>query len=390
MLRGRAGMAQFNHPEFAGSGQWMPGGMLMIGDMFNHSLKGRVDGLCQAIAGILASQPGLFPTGSFQMQNQSGGGQQQHVGTAVGQQMQFTGGGQQQGVAPAGSASGTGGTASSPLFVADPRDTWWPAELGTPNATGAQNNVRYAFFGNSGRLAVEVNGKVKVYEKGGEQSGGVAQQQSGSGAVLFTTPTGMVSLASLASVSGGFDQAHSSCGSGQQQSSSGGGLQQQSSGGGGMQPMSFGGMTPMTPMAPMSFAPMRQDIWWPPELGSPNATGSQNDLRYAYFADTGRLVVEANGSLSVHDARNHPITGVAQQDRDTEPVFTTPSGVVKLSDLPPIPPVGAAETAVPPAPVPTEANDVLASLERLGELKAKGILTEAEFSAKKAELLSRL
>jgi hypothetical protein len=33
---------------------------------------------------------------------------------------------------------------------------------------------------------------------------------------------------------------------------------------------------------------------------------------------------------------------------------------------------------------------VLAALERLGDLKAKGILTEAEFSAKKADLLSRL
>lgn len=66
MLRGQGGMAQFNHPEFAGSGQWMRGGMLMLADMFNHSLKARVEGLCQAIAGQLASQPELFPTGSFQ------------------------------------------------------------------------------------------------------------------------------------------------------------------------------------------------------------------------------------------------------------------------------------------------------------------------------------
>jgi hypothetical protein len=33
---------------------------------------------------------------------------------------------------------------------------------------------------------------------------------------------------------------------------------------------------------------------------------------------------------------------------------------------------------------------VLDALTRLGELKAKGILTEAEFSAKKTELLRRL
>ena len=73
MLRGRGGMAQFDHPEFAGSGQWMRGGMLMIGDMFNHSLKARVDGLCQAIAqrlGSLQSQPAT--AGSFQAQSSGG------------------------------------------------------------------------------------------------------------------------------------------------------------------------------------------------------------------------------------------------------------------------------------------------------------------------------
>jgi hypothetical protein len=38
-------MAQFSHPEFGGSGQWMRGGMSMIGDMFNSGLKSRVDSL---------------------------------------------------------------------------------------------------------------------------------------------------------------------------------------------------------------------------------------------------------------------------------------------------------------------------------------------------------
>jgi hypothetical protein len=35
-------------------------------------------------------------------------------------------------------------------------------------------------------------------------------------------------------------------------------------------------------------------------------------------------------------------------------------------------------------------RDILAAIERLGELQARGILTDAEFSAKKTELLSRL
>jgi hypothetical protein len=46
------------------------------------------------------------------------------------------------------------------------------------------------------------------------------------------------------------------------------------------------------------------------------------------------------------------------------------------------------------APQPSRAagghDDILAAIERLAELHARGILTEAEFSTKKAELLARL
>jgi hypothetical protein len=35
-------------------------------------------------------------------------------------------------------------------------------------------------------------------------------------------------------------------------------------------------------------------------------------------------------------------------------------------------------------------EEVMATLEKLGELKAKGILTDEEFAAKKAELLKKL
>lgn len=42
------------------------------------------------------------------------------------------------------------------------------------------------------------------------------------------------------------------------------------------------------------------------------------------------------------------------------------------------------------APAGVKPDEVMATLEKLGELKAKGILTEEEFSAKKAELLKKL
>lgn len=50
----------------------------------------------------------------------------------------------------------------------------------------------------------------------------------------------------------------------------------------------------------------------------------------------------------------------------------------------------AAAAAAPGAPAAVRPEDVMATLEKLGELKAKGILTQEEFDAKKAELLKKL
>ncbi len=52
-----------------------------------------------------------------------------------------------------------------------------------------------------------------------------------------------------------------------------------------------------------------------------------------------------------------------------------------------VPAAGAAAAA---APVGVKPEDVMATLEKLGELKSKGILTDDEFNAKKAELLKKL
>ena len=391
MVRGRGAMAQFNHPEFAGSGQWMRGGMLMLGDLFNHSLKARVDGLCQAIAGQLASQPDLFPIGSFQSQSQSGGGQQMQVG----------GGGQfpPMGMAPmAPLAEGGHG-----LFAPDPRDTWWPPELGTPSAMGSQNDMRYALFPAVGRLAVLANGQVTLYDTAGHQIAGFSQQQGPGGAVVFTTPSGSVSLASLSSVGGGaFQQAQSSAGGGahQQAQSSGGGQQQQQVNTG-LAPM--GGLASMGGMAPMTFTPMAPiEAWWPQELGQPSATGAQNNLRYAVFPAARRLAVEVNGCLSVRDIGDLRISGCCQASGEEGGArFNTNQGAIPLASLPELAPSAVPTAAPPPAPAAeaqapaadlrgSQQADVLNALAKLGDLKEIGVLTEAEFAAKKAELLSRL
>ncbi|MCB1874344.1 MAG: SHOCT domain-containing protein [Chromatiales bacterium] len=175
VLNGNGSMAQFNHSEFGGSGQWMKGGMLMLGDMFNYALKGSVDALCSEISGILANQPGLLRSGSFQSQSQSGGGQQNQAAGA-----------------PMGDSS---------LFVPDPASHWWPKDLGQPNATGNQNNVRYAYFANAHRLAVETNGQIWVYDTLDHQIGGFSQQQGIGGSILFSSQYGTVVLSSLPVIS---------------------------------------------------------------------------------------------------------------------------------------------------------------------------------------------
>ena len=105
MLVGKGTMAQFSHPEFGGTGQWMRGGMIMIGDMFNHALKARVEALCHDVAQRLLSDPSAMRSAAFPP---------------------FT-------MATAG---------------------WWPAELGQPAAVGGQNELSYPYFPDKHRLAI--------------------------------------------------------------------------------------------------------------------------------------------------------------------------------------------------------------------------------------------
>ncbi len=189
VIAGRGGMAQFDHPEFGGSGQWMRGGMIMLSDMFNNYLKGRVDGLCNDLAGLVANQPDLIGGGGFQSQSQSGdsSGQQQQSG--------YGGGQQQNGSGPIGPAS---------LFVPPAPGTsgdWWGADLRWPTSTGSQNDVRYAYFAQARRLAIDIGGRVTIYDTLDHQIGGFSQQQSVGGSLAFTSQYGLVEIARLPVIS---------------------------------------------------------------------------------------------------------------------------------------------------------------------------------------------
>jgi len=50
--------------------------------------------------------------------------------------------------------------------------------------------------------------------------------------------------------------------------------------------------------------------------------------------------------------------------------------------------VSGASPPPPPPPAPSPTDDTLSRLKELGELKAAGVLTEAEFEAQKAKILA--
>ncbi|SFG29777.1 SHOCT domain-containing protein [Methylobacterium gossipiicola] len=216
---GHGTMAQFDHPELGGFGQWSSGGMTMIGTMFDTGLKARVAALCSDLVHAL-------PPGGFT-----------EAGTTPG--------------------------------------AWWPGDLGRPATSGAQNGVRYAYFPETGRLAVETDGRVALYATEGYAITGVSQQQGGSSSLRFSGPGGYVDLADLRRLDGD---------------------------------------------------------------ASDRSAQTQQDI-----------------------APRVPVTDEA---------------------------IPRPEASPPRAPSP--ANDILATLERLAELQRKGVLTDAEFAAKKAELLARL
>ena len=79
-------------------------------------------------------------------------------------------------------------------------ERWWPEELGEhPNSAGSQNEMRYAFFENQKRLAVDTgDGRIQLYETGDHRVSGMQQPQSGSGRKLtFTSQHGEMDLATL-------------------------------------------------------------------------------------------------------------------------------------------------------------------------------------------------
>lgn len=184
VINGNGSMAQFNHPEFGGSGQWMRGGMIMVGDMFNNGLKNSVGNLCQELANLIANEPTLIQTGSFQSQNQDN---QEHANDANNSPQQN---------------SSNSGNAVSLFMPGEDSQNWWISSgLQFPNSIGKQNNIRYAYFASIRRLAIQLHGDITLYDTLDHQIGGFSQQQGNEASLTFTSQYGLVDIKTLPIVS---------------------------------------------------------------------------------------------------------------------------------------------------------------------------------------------
>ena len=149
-------MAQFSHKEFGGMSQWSSG-MTMVGDMFNDSLKAKLNAIATELAAYLSQNPPEASVRSEEISYRS---------------------------------------ALRPVSA-----VWWPPEFGEPNSTGAQNDLRYAIFSNARRLVIDDHGERTVYDTGEHHISGIGQAQSSGSTLTFTSQDGLVRVSDLKKVS---------------------------------------------------------------------------------------------------------------------------------------------------------------------------------------------
>ncbi|WP_245413794.1 SHOCT domain-containing protein [Fulvimarina endophytica] len=285
MRSGGGSMAQFNHPELGGFGQWSAGGMLMIGDMFNNQLKGRVGTLADAVSNALAY-------GGLTMRSRTG-------------------------------ASGSA--------------QWWPEDLGHPASSGAQNQTRYAVFPEKARLAIERGGETTIYDTGEHRIGGVSQQQGGTSSLRFSSQLGTVEADDLRRVGPSRNDEPET------------------------DPFSVGRENERTAQAP---EPSRASI----ASRAERSTGHERLGNEAHKRDR---------EASADDLRS----AQSRQPAETAPAPRSPAGLESSASK--------SESDARPSPERQD-GDPIRMIRELAALKADGILTEEEFAAKKAELLSRI
>ncbi|WP_095203406.1 hypothetical protein [Mesorhizobium carmichaelinearum] len=152
LQRGGGAMAQFSHADFGGMSQWSSG-MTMVGDMFNESLKAKLNAIAGELSAYLRDHPSERRGGDTGVSYRSAG--------------------------MAAAAS------------------WWPDELGNPSAAGSQNHMRYAAFAEKRRLVIDDHGNTEIYDTGDHRISGVSQSQSTGSTLTFISQHGVVPVSDL-------------------------------------------------------------------------------------------------------------------------------------------------------------------------------------------------
>lgn len=137
----------------------------MIGDMFNDALKAKVAALCSELSARFDREREPSEKTTAQRSSQT---ETNHDDVSL--------------FIPAeGSRSGD----------------WWGADLGTAGGTGSQNDIRYAYFPASRRLAVKIGDRVTIYDTVDHEISGVSQQHSGDASLSFVSQRGLVRVSEL-------------------------------------------------------------------------------------------------------------------------------------------------------------------------------------------------
>uniref|UniRef100_UPI0008310067 hypothetical protein n=1 Tax=Aldersonia kunmingensis TaxID=408066 RepID=UPI0008310067 len=145
-------MARFTIPELGGAGVWLPNGMTVVANMFDHELKARINALCAELSELLATTDVFPPSAPNSI-----------AGYSVG--------------------------------------AWWPPEFGEPTVSGGLNECRYAVFPAIRRLAVQIYSVTRIFDTSVHRVETVTQHHGhGFDSIEFVSQHGTFAISSLTEV----------------------------------------------------------------------------------------------------------------------------------------------------------------------------------------------
>src|SRR5436190_118527 len=78
------------------------------------------------------------------------------------------------------------------------------------------------------------------------------------------------------------------------------------------------------------------ESWWPAKFGTPASAGAQNGVRYAYFPERGRLLIQQGARIDAYDTEGKQLSGVGQQQGSSSGsglTFSSAEGPVEVREL---------------------------------------------------------